>query len=146
MSYALIKNRSVVEYPLEEGAIKSRFANTSFASPFTPPSDYVQIADAPQPKITYAQNIAEGVPEDVEGAWTRTWIVTDATFEQITERTEKQSTNIRVERNRRLADCDWTQLPDSPADHEAWATYRQALRDVTAQEGFPWEVVWPEAP
>ena len=49
-------------------------------------------------------------------------------------------------RNELLSACDWTQLPDSPADHEAWAAYRQALRDVPAQEGFPWDVVWPEMP
>jgi hypothetical protein len=53
---------------------------------------------------------------------------------------------IRADRNRRLADCDWTQLPDAPADSAAWAAYRQALRDVTSQDGFPWDVVWPEPP
>jgi hypothetical protein len=59
---------------------------------------------------------------------------------------EEQSKVVRDDRNKRLADCDWTQLPDSPADHEAWATYRQELRDVTAQAGFPWDITWPEAP
>jgi hypothetical protein len=58
----------------------------------------------------------------------------------------EQAKAIRAERNKRLADCDWTQLTDAPVDATAWATYRQALRDVTAQAGFPWEVVWPEQP
>lgn len=50
---------------------------------------------------------------------------------------------IRAERNRRLADCDWTQLSDAPIDAAAWAAYRQALRDITGQAGFPWAVAWP---
>lgn len=53
--------------------------------------------------------------------------------------------SVRAERNARLAACDWTQLPDAPVDAEAWAIYRQALRDITAQSD-PFEVVWPTAP
>ena len=45
-----------------------------------------------------------------------------------------------------LSDCDWTQLADAPVNKEAWATYRQALRDITTQEGFPFNVVFPEQP
>jgi hypothetical protein len=71
---------------------------------------------------------------------------TGSGFEPVLPDPEIVAAEVRTKRNKRLADCDWTQLPDSPADHEAWATYRQELRDVTAQEGFPWEVVWPETP
>lgn len=53
---------------------------------------------------------------------------------------------IRAERDRRLLVCDWTQLPDVPiATREAWASYRQALRDVTLQPD-PFNIVWPETP
>ena len=45
-----------------------------------------------------------------------------------------------------LMQSDWTQLPDSTADREAWATYRQALRDITNQEGFPNNITWPQEP
>ena len=54
--------------------------------------------------------------------------------------------SVREDRNKRLAECDWTQLADSTADKAAWATYRQALRDVTKQAGFPWNIDWPVAP
>lgn len=57
----------------------------------------------------------------------------------------QQATLIRAERNRKLADCDWTQLADSPVDKFAWATYREALRNVPDQSGFPWTIVWPMA-
>lgn len=58
----------------------------------------------------------------------------------------EQAANVRRSRNEKLKDCDWTQIADSTADKPTWATYRQALRDITAQEGFPWTVTWPVPP
>jgi hypothetical protein len=57
-----------------------------------------------------------------------------------------QATQVRAERNSKLAASDWTQLADSTADKAAWATYRQALRDITTQAGFPWTIDWPVQP
>lgn len=45
-----------------------------------------------------------------------------------------------------LTSSDWTQVADAPVDQAAWATYRQALRDVPQQAGFPTDVVWPTPP
>jgi hypothetical protein len=59
---------------------------------------------------------------------------------------ERLSSQLRQERNTLLSDCDWTQVADAPVDQVAWQTYRQALRDVTSQEGFPYGVVWPAKP
>ena len=51
----------------------------------------------------------------------------------------------RARRNRLLQASDWTQLPDVPlATKAAWATYRQALRDITEQPGWPTDITWPE--
>ena len=58
----------------------------------------------------------------------------------------EQATSIRSSRNDKLKDCDWTQLADSPVDKATWAAYRQALRDISAQAGFPWTIDWPVAP
>jgi len=53
----------------------------------------------------------------------------------------------RMYRNQLLSESDWTQLPDVPqALKDAWATYRQALRDITAQSGFPRNIVYPTKP
>lgn len=55
----------------------------------------------------------------------------------------------RAQRDELLAETDWTQVLDAPIDavgREAYRTYRQALRDVPEQAGFPAEVVWPELP
>ena len=58
----------------------------------------------------------------------------------------EQAASVRTSRTQKLKDCDWTQIADSTADKTAWATYRQALRDITSQAGFPWTMTWPESP
>jgi hypothetical protein len=52
---------------------------------------------------------------------------------------------VRNQRNRLLSDTDWMALSDNTMT-PAWASYRQALRDITAQEGFPYSVIWPAKP
>lgn len=59
---------------------------------------------------------------------------------------ERLAFRVREKRDQLLAESDWTQTPDAPLDRAAWARYRQALRDVTMQPGFPASVVWPEPP
>lgn len=59
---------------------------------------------------------------------------------------EQQAKSVRLLRTELLNNSDWTQISDSSADKAAWTTYRQALRDVTTQSGFPWTIVWPTQP
>jgi hypothetical protein len=60
---------------------------------------------------------------------------------------EELERKIREERDYRLTKSDWTQLPDVPVSlKNLWAPYRQALRDLTLQSGFPFNVVWPVPP
>ena len=58
----------------------------------------------------------------------------------------EQAKSVRQQRGEKLKDSDWTQVADAPVDQAAWATYRQALRDVTGQQGFPWTITWPTQP
>ncbi|GAB7022171.1 tail fiber assembly protein [Salidesulfovibrio brasiliensis] len=63
-------------------------------------------------------------------------------------RLDAEAVTVRKERDERLRLSDWTQLADAPLDDAqktAWADYRQALRDVPQQTGFPDVVEWPEA-
>jgi hypothetical protein len=60
--------------------------------------------------------------------------------------TEELQAEARAPRNQLLTASDWTQVADAPVDKAAWATYRQALRDITTQEGFPTTIVWPDKP
>lgn len=57
--------------------------------------------------------------------------------------------NLRIDRASALSQCDWTQMPDAPLTSEqkqAWLEYRQALRDLPTQAGFPWDISWPTKP
>ena len=59
---------------------------------------------------------------------------------------DRAAAEIRAERDAKLSATDWTQVADAPVDQAAWATYRQSLRDVPAQAGFPNAAEWPVAP
>jgi len=109
----------------------------------------------------YQFSLRDGV-EQIEGKWYTKYILgpvfADSTIDGVTTtaaeaeaaykatKDAEQSASVRTSRTDKLAASDWTQIADSTADKTVWATYRQALRDVTAQDGFPWNVTWPEAP
>jgi hypothetical protein len=65
--------------------------------------------------------------------------------------TEGEAAQVRAQRNTLLVESDVMVLPDrwavmTPEQQTAWATYRQALRDIPDQAGFPWAIVWPVQP
>jgi len=64
------------------------------------------------------------------------------TADELKSRVDTQWAVIRSQRNQMLKDTDWTQVEDSPVDKAVWATYRQALRDITTQDD-PFNVTWP---
>jgi hypothetical protein len=100
------------------------------------------------PAITDTQVLEEGTPvfSTEDQRWTQTFTVRDMTAEEVASRNDAQAVQVRAERNTKLAASDWTQVADAPVDQAAWATYRQALRDITAQAGFPWTIDWPAQP
>jgi hypothetical protein len=140
-------NTNTLEYPVFEGDIRLAFPNTSFPRQFAPPDGYAAVASVPRPNIDHTQNVVEGAPAETSGSWVQTWVVTSASAQQVADRTDAKAKSVRSERNTLLRDCDWTQLADSPvANKAAWVQYRQALRDISSQAGFPWSVVWPVTP
>jgi len=149
--YVLAPNQTVEIFPYSIGDLRRDNPNTSFPRN---PSDAVladwnvfPVVEQSPPNYNPAdENLTQLNPTLVDGEWLQTWQVTAASAEEIAERLQRKESEVRQQRNELLSACDWTQLPDSPADHEAWATYRQELRDVTSQEGFPWDVVWPLEP
>ena len=104
----------------------------------------------------YQYSQAAGV-EQVDGKWYTKYVLgpvftdgettaaeQEAAYKAIKD--AEQAANVRASRTEKLKDSDWTQIADSTADKATWATYRQALRDITAQAGFPWTIDWPDAP
>ena len=109
----------------------------------------------------YQFSQADGV-EQIDGKWYTKYVLgpvfTDTTVDGVTTtaadneaaykagKDAEQAKSVRQQRGEKLKDSDWTQVADAPVDKAAWATYRQALRDVTGQQGFPWIITWPTQP
>ncbi len=85
----------------------------------------------------------EGLSESVAGA-VDTWLSAAKQAEY-----DSAAEEVRRRRNALLTASDWTQAADSPLPDEmrsAWAVYRQALRDITDTESFPYDVTFPDEP
>lgn len=83
------------------------------------------------------------------GIYYQTWIIQEMNDAEKIEATTNKEFSVRYERDFILSRSDWTQMPDAPLTDEKraeWTTYRQELRDVPSQEGFPWDVIWPTPP
>jgi hypothetical protein len=104
----------------------------------------------------YQYSQADGV-EQIDGKWYTKHILgpvftdgektaAEQEAEYKTAKDAEQAKSVRTTRGEKLKNSDWTQVADAPVDKAAWATYRQALRDVTSQAGFPWTIDWPVAP
>lgn len=93
----------------------------------------------------YQIGFRDGV-EQVDGKWFTKYSVSDLDADGIAAKDAEQAKSVREQRNRLIAECDWTQVEDSPVDKAAWATYRQELRDLPSQAGFPFDVTYPTKP
>lgn len=107
----------------------------------------------------YQYSQRDGV-EQISGKWYTKYILgpvftdgeTTAAEQEAAYKASKdtdQAKSVRTSRDDKLKECDWTQLDDTPLSNTVkatWAIYRQALRDVTTQAGFPWTITWPDAP
>ena len=125
-----------------ESELRNLYPNTS-----GPLDDlYDVVFEGPQAQPTrYQVGFRDGV-QQVSGKWYTKYSVADMEAEAIAAKDAEQAAAVRANRTKRLADSDWTQLSDAPVTGTAWATYRQALRDITSQAGFPWTITWPDAP
>jgi hypothetical protein len=146
-----------------ENEFRALFPNTGFPAQLTEAiinefgGDVVFEGPQATGGTVYQYSQADGV-EQVNGKWYTKYILGPvfADTEEATAAEQEaaykaakdteQAKAVRTTRGEKLKECDWTQVADAPVDKEVWATYRQALRDVTAQEGFPWTITWPEAP
>ena len=119
-----------VSFPAElTDAVLSNFGFANLQYPASP------IASA-------GKKIVSGGVEKIDNKWFAKYVEVDLEDEEL----QAYAEGVRAERNRLLSQSDWTQVSDAPVNKVAWATYRQALRDITAQTGFPLSVVWPNPP
>jgi hypothetical protein len=112
---------------------------------FHPKIGYWQTNTAPSAEI-FASYLAGTVEVPLIPSGDHQWNGSEWVYVAPPVDLEALAAQARAQRNDLLAASDWTQVPDAPVDQAAWATYRQALRDITAQAGFPTDINWPEAP
>jgi len=150
MFYALVNSEgTLVRYPYSATELKRDNPNISLPDTITDEVlaelNCFAVTPTASPEYDYTVNL-ETTAIEQDGQWVQQWISTPATNEEITERTAQKSIDVIRERNQLLFDSDWTQVPDSSADTALWAAYRQELRDITNQAGFPFDITWPTVP
>lgn len=141
--YVKIANNEVEEFPYTLDQLKRDNPNVSF--PETISSETLASYNVfpvtltePPAHDQLVELVTMANPTLVDGVWTQAWTKVNRTEEEA-------SSNIRAERDSRLLATDYLALSDQTLS-TAMTTYRQALRDVPSQSGFPFSVTWPTKP
>ena len=155
-----------------QGEIRRSMPNTSLPRVWTASIcdslgiDPVLAAPAPTPSGEYKSVGRNGVVQDANGNWVQAYVERDMFADYVDEEgvtvtkasqeeaytATKDTAAALAARNTRdglIASCDWMAIKAFEAGTTVgteWATYRQALRDVSAQAGFPNDITWPTQP
>lgn len=159
MEILLLDTQQVVS----EFEFRAMYPNTSFpqllVKEILEDFDAVAIMEGPQAVTTnpYEYSYRNGIQE-INGKWFTKYdigpVFTDNDEQTAEEQElayklqvdERYAVGVRQTRNELLKESDWTQVADAPVNKEAWATYRQALRDITTQPNFPFDIEYPVKP
>ena len=152
--YILAPNGTAETYPYSIGQLRKDHPQTSF--PKTPSDvllasyDVYPVTRTEPPQYdNVEQNLTELTPTLVDGAWVQVWQVSAASPEEVAQRTADLAASVRAQRDQLLQETDWIVIKAVERGESTppeWDIYRQALRDITSQSGFPRNVVWPSKP
>ena len=141
---------------ISERDLYYKYPNISFPKPLT---SYVidtygleVILEGPQPQTTppYETVVRQGI-EEIKGKWFTKYVIGPIFNNQEDEEAYRlnidaqASESIKNTRNSLISKSDWMGCSDVIMSDE-WREYRQELRDITTQEGFPHNVEWPNEP
>ena len=155
MSYVKIKDDEIEVYPYSIHRIRKDNPNTAFPTTLTDELLAhwnifpVSIVDVPEYDANTQYVKTSATPVLIDDVWTLQQEVVDKSDEQIQAESVNKSKSVRQGRDRLLSECDWVitkSLELGEPVPDAWATYRQALRDIPTQEGFPIDFDWPTKP
>lgn len=160
--YAKIKNNTVIKFPygikelLEDNPYTNYDYGIDVAEVFMYTDEsmikgcqLVQVLQNPAPEyFINSQKIIQSLtPVLIDSDWVLEWQIVDLAPLEVADATLQQAESVKKERNNKLKETDWTQLKDIPNEISlSWTAYRQVLRDIPLQPGFPWDVVWPTPP
>ena len=142
--YVKIKDGAVQKFPYLLRNLKEDNPSTSFPAeiPEATLNEYgvYIVTKTSRPSYDHKTHKVEEVnPVLSDGVWKQTWSVVQLS-------TELANKYVRSERTALLRDTDHYALSDTPSMTTEMTTYRQALRDVPSQSGFPFTVTWPTKP
>lgn len=142
------------EYPVAPENFRMLFPKVSFPGYLTPsdvePYGFGLYAYTPKPEVGRYEKVVESSPQkNSEGIWVQQWLVVEMSEDEKLIVNNNKEDDIRGLRNYRLLSSDWTHLLDNNLTSDqknAWILYRQSLRDISEQSGFPWDINWPIEP
>lgn len=155
MALVKVKNGQVERFPYPLGQLFRDNPSTSFPRNVqnTDLSFYgvyeVEVEDAPAVDEKNYNTVRSEIPVEVSGKWVLQWDVVEKTEEEKQKYYDGFAKMARSNRDTLLSESDWVVAKAYEIGEPVpinWATYRQALRDITAQEGFPYNVSWPTKP
>ena len=147
--FAKISGNTVLEWPIP--SIAARFPNISFSTNGYDnlPEGYVFVGVIPQPDPQPGKKVVPGMPVKQGESWVQSWDLVDLTDLELKEISDNRALNIRQNRDTLLQESDLSILrayeQGIPAPAEL-VEYRQKLRDIPLQVGFPDQVQWPVKP
>ena len=145
MHVALIQDDSIVAVAHHSKI----FPNTSFG-PSGPSAEFLEENNAKLVTNAFAYDPATHKLVDCPAYFVNDHVSTqrveELTEAELTQKTNQKWDRIRNKRNYLLSESDWTQVADAPGDKAAWATYRQALRDLPSTGTDPEALTWPTSP
>jgi hypothetical protein len=147
-------NTQTGEYPISQQQIQQEYPNTSFPTPFVPPSQYAVVFQSPTPQYdSLTQGVSETTPEETAGQWYQTWQVYDLTPEQIQYNKDQIAQQNKQQATTLLQQTDWTAIPDV-ADSEKsnpylmnqpeFVAYRSTIRNIAVNPTY--DAVFPDMP
>jgi len=141
----VIETWESIERAPETLELSSSIKSAVYVAPEEEPLGMMTIQD-PEPEFDFYTQKLESTYEETETEARHGWTVSDLTEEERSERLELGKQLMRQERDRRLKETDHWLLVDTPDHSQAHLDYRQALRDVPQQNGFPTNISWPTKP
>lgn len=147
MAYAKIENGAVAKYPYAIADMKADFPDVDFSAGITAEvlascsAVVVKMGEIPKySNSTHKFSTTVEINEDGEAV---------AVVTATERRPEEAAYNLRQARDIALKQTDWVVTRSAERGElvpEHYLVYRQALRDLTSQEGFPYDYIWPEEP
>tara|TARA_B100001079_G_scaffold217497_1_gene192640 strand:- start:1394 stop:1858 length:465 start_codon:yes stop_codon:yes gene_type:complete len=132
---------------LTDDQFRKRHKNTSFSRLLDEnlldafDTDIVFEGPQKQGPPPYSVTYRDGV-EQINGKWYTKYSIKQQDKEPIDN---QRAENVRIKRDQLIKGSDWRAVSDRELEPE-WKEYRQALRDITKQEGFPHDIEWPVDP